>query len=111
MKKTSLMFMSLLLLTFSSCMLEKEFVDKTIIISSNTTTCNKGHNDTDCLLVKWNETQKNWSVFYDSIVGFNYEKGKEYVLEVKVQKVLSPPADASNIRYELIRVIKETEVK
>ncbi len=53
---------------------------------------------------------KDWSFFYSNIEGFNYEAGYEYVLEVKKENVSSPtPADASTIKYILVKEISKTK--
>lgn len=46
---------------------------------------------------------------YDSIEGFEYEQGYEYVIEVKIEHKENPPADGSNLKYSLIRVISKTK--
>ena len=62
-----------------------------------------------CYLVKEGEA-KIWSYMYQSVEGFTYEPGYEYVLKVKKEKVANPPADASSIRYILEKVVsKKTE--
>lgn len=52
----------------------------------------------------------DWSFFYTNIEGFNYEPGYEYVLEVKKEAVAEPvPADASSIKYTLVKEVSKTE--
>lgn len=60
-----------------------------------------------CLLVK-KGTDPNWEFFYSSIDGFNYEPGYEYVLEVKEEKLENVPADASSIKYALVKEVSKT---
>ena len=62
----------------------------------------------DCMQVKKGNSDQ-WEYFYDTIEGFNYEKGYEYVLEVKEEKVENPPADASSIRYILVKEISKVK--
>lgn len=51
-----------------------------------------------------------WTFFYTNIEGFTYEPGYEYVLEVKKEAVAEPvPADASSIKYTLIKEISKTK--
>lgn len=59
-----------------------------------------------CLLVK-QEDESEWSYFYSSINGFDYTPGYEYKLEVKTDKISNPPADASSIKYTLVRQISK----
>lgn len=51
-----------------------------------------------------------WSFFYSNIDGFNFEPGYEYVLEVKTEKVAEPvPADASSVKYTLVKEVSKTK--
>ena len=52
-----------------------------------------------------------WQFFYDNINGFDYKPGYIYKLLVKKEKLdpESVPADASTIRYTLIKVIEKTK--
>ena len=43
--------------------------------------------------------------------GFDYSKGYEYTLLVKKTTLLNPPADASNIAYELVEVLSKVGVE
>lgn len=48
----------------------------------------------------------DWEIIpIDGIIGFSYVEGKEYCLEVEKVHLANPPADASNVRYTLIRII------
>lgn len=60
-----------------------------------------------CLLVK-KDSEANWTFFYNQIEGFDYKEGFEYVLEVKEEKVENPPADASSLRYILVKELSKT---
>lgn len=40
-----------------------------------------------------------------TITGFSYEKGYEYELLVKKTTIANPPQDATNVSYELIRIV------
>ncbi|MBK5721061.1 DUF4377 domain-containing protein [Dysgonomonas sp. Marseille-P4677] len=61
-----------------------------------------------CLLVK-KEGQTDWEFFYNNIEGFQYTPGYEYLLEVKVDTIKMPPADASTLKYTLIKEISKEE--
>lgn len=61
-----------------------------------------------CLLVK-KGADTNWTFFYSQIEGFNYEEGYEYVLEVKEEKVENVPADASSLKYILVKEVSKTQ--
>ncbi len=42
---------------------------------------------------------------YFTITGFSYEKGYDYELLVKKTTIANPPQDATNVSYELIRIV------
>ena len=45
-----------------------------------------------------------------TITGFTYKKGNEYELLVKKTTLANPPQDASNVRYELIRIVTQKKI-
>lgn len=54
------------------------------------------------------EKDKDWVVIsFGEIDGFEYERGYEYVLEVKKTVLANPPMDGSNLRYELIKIVSK----
>ena len=53
------------------------------------------------------EAHGDWGAFYNSIEGFEYEEGYEYVLKVKRDTVPNPPQDASALRYSLVEVVSK----
>ena len=60
----------------------------------------------ECLLVKTEGDSEEWQdLGFEQIKGFTYERGHEYYLSVKRTILANPPADASDRRYELIRVL------
>jgi hypothetical protein len=84
---------------------------KTIFIASETITC-QGVAPMECMQVKYNKNDKNFTSFYDQIEGFTFEKGYEYELLISEQIVENPPADASSMKYKLIKqVSKKTSKK
>lgn len=44
-------------------------------------------------------------LFYDQIAGFEFEEGISYVIDVRVDDVFDPPADASSLSYTLVEVV------
>ncbi len=50
----------------------------------------------------------NWTKFYNSIEGFNYQPGFIYDIKVIVEQVDNPPADGSSLKYTL-KEIKSTQ--
>ena len=47
----------------------------------------------------------------NGIDGFTHSLGWEYYLEVEKMHLANPPADASNIRYRLIKIVEEQKVR
>ena len=62
-----------------------------------------------CLLIKENADDE-YTFFYDTIEGFEWEEGFEYELLVEVSKVDNPAADSSSIRYKLVEVVSKQAV-
>ncbi|MCE2593287.1 DUF4377 domain-containing protein [Motilimonas cestriensis] len=63
-----------------------------------------------CLQVKTPEAQQ-WQLFYQDINGFTYEPGFHYQLQVKKEAVNNPAADASSVKYSLIKIISKLPTK
>lgn len=61
-----------------------------------------------CMKVK-QDPNADWEYFYGSIQGFDYQPGYQYTLKVKQFDIANPPADAPNIRYELVEIINKTQ--
>ncbi len=93
----------LLPLLFASCASNKGTVK--MIVASQQGDC-VGVVPQKCLLVK-KGTDTNWTFFYNQIEGFQYEPGYEYVLEVKEVKVENVPADASSLKYILVKEVSK----
>ena len=77
-------------------------VEKTIYIGPVLVDC-EGVAPQKCMLVRENP-QDEYTLFYDQIEGFDYEEGFEYKLVVVEETVENPPADASSIKWVLVRV-------
>ncbi len=52
----------------------------------------------------------NWTKFYSTIEGFNYEPGIIYNLSIKSESIDNPPADGSSKKYTLLKVESTQEV-
>lgn len=102
---------SIVVLMLSSCNLFKKTDDKTIYISAETKPCTSGEMQKECMLVKWTTDQAEWELFYDQIEGFTYENGYEYELVVSQEKVKNPPADASSMKYKLVKEVSKTKIE
>lgn len=46
-------------------------------------------------------------LFYQQIEGFTFEPGFRYQLEVRTEQLTDVPADASSVRYQLIKVVSK----
>ena len=49
-------------------------------------------------------------VAFNTIAGFTYEKGNEYVLLVKKTTLANPPKDSGSTRYKLIRIVSQRKL-
>ena len=63
------------------------------------------------MLVKEEGKNEYEALDFLGIAGFDYSKGYEYTLLVKKTTLLNPPADASNIAYELVEVLSKVGVE
>ncbi len=59
----------------------------------------------ECMLVKEEEDLDYRKMGFGEIIGFNYEKGYEYLLSVEKRYLSNPPADGSRVTYTLIEII------
>lgn len=61
-----------------------------------------------CLQVR--EAGGKWMNFYAPIEDFDFQEGWRYRLQVEVTKIENPPADGSNLRYQLVRILDKMPV-
>lgn len=54
--------------------------------------------------------KEDWSLFYSTIDGFDYEAGYVYDLMVELRKVKNAPIDAPSVHYVLNKVISKEKV-
>jgi heat shock protein HslJ len=80
-------------------------VEKTIYIGPNLVDC-VGVAPQKCMQVKEN-SEDDYSMFYNQIEGFDYEEGYEYELVVREEKVENPPADASSLKWTLVEEVSK----
>ena len=65
----------------------------------------------DGLKIKENK-DADWEIIpMDGIDGFTHSLGWAFYLEVEKVHLANPPADASNIRYRLIKIVEEQKVR
>lgn len=62
-----------------------------------------------CLLIK-HSLDAPWQLFYNTIEGFEHSSGTTYILKVKEQTLINPPADASSMTYQLVSIQDESEI-
>ncbi len=64
----------------------------------------------ECMLVKEEGKSEYSHLAFGGIKGFEYVRGHEYELGVLKTTLANPPADASNIVYELLEIISDIPV-
>lgn len=66
-----------------------------------------------CLRVRNADDSGNspWELWYAHIDGFDWKPGVEYRVKIHGEPVVNPPADASNMRWTLVEVIRETPAR
>ena len=65
----------------------------------------------ECMLVKEEGGDGRWQpLTFGAIEGFTYVKGHAYELKVKKTILANPPADGSNCRYKLIKILDDRVV-
>ena len=82
---------------------------ETLYINSQLVDC-VGVGPMQCMLVRSDE-QQPWTLFYQQIEGFQFEPGYRYQLTVSKEQLTNVPADASSLRYQLIKVVSKVASK
>lgn len=114
---TELLLLFLCSISITGCKKEDVLIDKVEIIQmyvSHETdyyTPWGSDNPIECMLVKEGNIPEYSKVPMNEILGFNYEKGHEYVLKIEKTVLARPASDASNIKYKLIEIINDNVVK
>ncbi len=66
----------------------------------------------ECMRVMTEDEPGRWqNLYFSEVKGFTYERGHEYVLRVKRTILANPPQDASNRKYELVRILADKKVE
>lgn len=81
---------------------------KTLFVHEERVDC-EGVAPRRCLQVRESESEE-WTYFYSTIEGFDYEEGTRYELLVSIEEVPNPPADASSLRYTLVEIVSAERV-
>ena len=82
---------------------------ETLYINSQLVDC-VGVGPMQCMQVRSDE-QQPWSFFYQQIEGFQFEPGYQYQLTISKAPLTDVPADASSLRYQLIKVVSKVASK
>ncbi|QXB29095.1 DUF4377 domain-containing protein [Aeromonas sp. FDAARGOS 1405] len=82
---------------------------ETLYINSQLVDC-VGVGPMQCMQVRSDE-QQPWTLFYQQIEGFQFEPGYQYQLTVSKEQLTNVPADASSLRYQLIKVVSKIASK
>jgi heat shock protein HslJ len=82
--------------------------NKIIYIADNMVHC-EGTSEQKCLQIKENKEDK-WTLFHDTIEGFDYKEGYLHKIEVNIRKIKNPPSDGSKLKYKLINIIYQEPI-
>ncbi|MGJ8664763.1 MAG: DUF4377 domain-containing protein [Patiriisocius sp.] len=98
---------TVILVTLQSCATKQ--ATTTLWVSGSKVECDAGAGKIQCLQIHKGENIDNpkWENFYSTIEGFTFEKGFLKKIEVKEEQVKNPPADASSIKYTLVKELKK----
>lgn len=88
-----------------ACQATSAHQTETLYINSQLVNC-VGVGPMQCMQVRSDEEQP-WYLFYEQIKGFQFEPGYRYQLTVKQVRLTNVPADASTLRYRLIKVVSK----
>ena len=89
------------------------YVLRQIIVADHKVDC-VGVGPQSCLLTKpagQTGNQSDWQYRYSGIEGFDYLPNYEYTLLIKNTPVSNPPADASSVRSQLVKIIEKKSTK
>lgn len=78
-------------------------------VSGMKSECTNGDTNMQCLNVHQGENIDNplWTIFYDNIEGFSFEKGIIKKIEVREDKIENITVDTFSIKYTMIREIEK----
>jgi heat shock protein HslJ len=80
----------------------------TMIIGPDKVSCT-GVAPMQCLQYKYADNE-SWKTLYGGIEGFEHQAGYRYVLLVREERIIHPPADGSSIKHTLIKVLDQQKV-
>ncbi|PHI20763.1 hypothetical protein CEQ90_06850 [Lewinellaceae bacterium SD302] len=111
----------LILISLATCLLSCDTTRKTSVDSTNNnqiwwvsgfkTQCSGGAGKMECLKVHKGSdlNDPEWEYFYSSIEGFEYEEGFLKKIELTIEELPTGqvPADASSLKYTLVRELEK----
>ncbi len=106
---TKIMMFPMIILFATSCSSEKE--NKVVWVNSIKSECSNGVGQMKCISIHRGNSLENphWELLYTDIEGFNFEFG--YFQKIEIQNEYldkkEVPADASSIRYILIKTLEK----
>ena len=104
-KSVLLLFTGLILF---SCGVENQGNELTYWVNSYKVDC-VGAGPMKCMLIQKGDkvVSGEWQNFYTQIEGFDYQAGYIYKLLVREEKLENVPADASSIKYTLVKLMEK----
>ncbi|MEA3439518.1 MAG: META domain-containing protein [Chloroflexota bacterium] len=109
MTKRIVQFIGLLaasVITLSACTSQSQIEERTLFVGPIQVEC-EGVAPQLCMLVK-DSPEDAYTLFYDQIVGFEFEPGFDYELLVTVEQAANPPEDATSQVTTLQEIIEKT---
>lgn len=82
--------------------------NKIIYVADNMVACD-GAAEQKCLQIKENKDD-DWTLFYDTIEGFEFKEGFLQKIEVTISKIKNPPSDGSKLKYKLNNIIYQEPI-
>lgn len=111
----TLLLLSFCLFSLPGCLTEygNEYTDKVetvkLYVSPQTGTYQPwgASQPSACMLVREEKESEYTQLSFSEIAGFTYEKGYAYELQVEKTSLAHPPADGSDRRYKLLKILSQ----
>lgn len=82
--------------------------NKTIYVASNMVDCDEIPGK-KCLQIKENK-EDEWTLFHETIDGFNYKEGYLHKIDVNISKAKKSSADSNKLKYKLNSIIYQEPI-
>ena len=96
---------SVFALLIPACQVTNADAEKIILVDKTMVDC-QGVAPQKCMKIR-EPGSDQWTLFYSQIEGFNHLAGYDYKLLIRTYDIDNPPADASSIGYQLVKVIEK----